>query len=357
MDEIELLRRVRANQPEPTQAAVEAGRNALLQRAARAKTEPLTGPAEKRCARARSRVFWGIGVFAAAGAAATALILAATLQPGPPAPVVGSSSTPVSSSLLSLTGPELLNTAAEKIRAAGDEQLLPGQYLRVDRRDIEMHHVPGDPQTPSWTLDYSESLYIPADKNDEWIYTQSENSIETFTEAGAAEYQTFLDTLEEQGQPFSSAQYQRAERGDFVDVAGVGSEMLTFDWADEPEGVLDQLYELDKNNVEPEAQAFSRISGLIEPGYLTAGDRALLLETAAIIPSVDAAVTLVKIHGISGVAVTLQDGTAVEQQLIFDATTGLPIGRQVISDTDSGSGWGLNTTTYTYEVVSSAPQE
>ncbi|PPF44412.1 hypothetical protein C5B85_09665 [Pseudoclavibacter sp. AY1F1] len=355
MDEIELLRRVRRDQPEPSQAAVDAGRDALLKRAAQAKTEQ--SPIASRGRSARVGLRWGLGTFAISGAAAAALVLAAAFQTGPPVPVVGSSSSPVSSPLLDLSGPELLETAAENIRAAGDEQLLPGQYLRVDSREIESHHVSGDPQSPSWTFDYLRTLYIPADRADEWVATRSEESVETYTEAGANELKEVRDAIEEQGGQLPSVpQYERAERGDFFGDVGNGYELLDFDWADEPGEVLDQLYEIDKHNVEPEAQAFSRVSGLVEPGYLTAEDRALLLEAAAILPAVDAAVKPVEIHGRLGIAVTLQDG-GVERQIIFDPHTALPIGRQVISDTSSSFGWGINATTYTYEVVSEAPRE
>ncbi|MBF4460189.1 hypothetical protein [Pseudoclavibacter sp. VKM Ac-2867] len=357
MDEIELLRRVRADQPEPSQAAVGAGREAILRRSAQAQAELSKSASKKRHARRGSRFMWGVGAVAVTGAAAAAMIFAAALQPGPPVPVVGSSASPASTSLLNLTGPDLLRAAAANVRAAGDEQVLPGQYLRVESRDTESHHVVGDPQGPSWTVDYSRALYIPADKNDEWVATESEESIEAHTEAGAAEVQDLREALEDQaGQSDSTPQYERAARGEFVSRVRVAYEMLTFDWAGEPDGVLDQLYEIDKYNVEPESQAFARISELIDPGYLAAEDRALLLEAAAIIPGVSTAVTPVEIHGKSGIAVTLRYG-AVDRQLIFDPRTGLPIGRQVISDAHSSFGWGSTSKTYTSEVVSTAPRD
>lgn len=186
MDKIDQLRRVRADQPNPSDAAVQEGRRALHQQIANAK--PLKTSSSSIAPGFRTRLAWTFGAVAVTGAAAAALIVAATLSNQEVVPVVGSTAQPTVSA--SEEQPEL--TEAEAIAGCVDAwKPAPGALPQAEYESLYVNDktianvVDGEWQitlVPTQQVEAEWNYYCTTDGNAVSAYT---NGYETWPTSGS----------------------------------------------------------------------------------------------------------------------------------------------------------------------------
>lgn len=115
----------------------------------------------------RRALRWGLGLGGAGIATAGTFAVLAIVGGSVVAPL---SDQPASAS-------EILEQAAaatlDEISAA-DQPLAPGQYLRIDRVEETLYTGPEIPVCAAFTAHVKSSMYIPADRNDDWVIDRGE---------------------------------------------------------------------------------------------------------------------------------------------------------------------------------------
>ncbi|WP_424467844.1 hypothetical protein [Pseudoclavibacter helvolus] len=360
MDEIEVLRRVRADQAEPSSSAVAAGRDALLERAARGAGRRAKPRDTHR--RTGSLATWAVGTIALTGAAIVSLVVAIALHSGD-RPVVAQA--PVVSATEASTAEDFLAGAAGRARAAGDPVLGPGDFLKVEVRTLQGHELPPQGHAggrPDWHFSSIRDFYIPADRGAEWVTTLVGVSYEQAAGADAALVAADIETFQEgEAEMYEAAGldagYERAAGGAFLTTRFEDFQQAGIEWSKDPEVALQQVYELTGFSVGREMGALNAIGHLLQPGVVDAGTRAVLIEAAALIPGVRLLDEPVDFSGRQGVAVAVDEGTGYEHQLVFSSETGLAMGVRALGSggesVDETVVW--ESTGYSSLVVSAAP--
>ena len=263
---------------------------------------------------------------------------------------------------------EILSNAAEATIRTSDPVVGPGQYLKIDTTELTW----GGMQMPdgsdlSWQATVSDQLYIPADKDGEWVWNRGERiPLESSSEAAkaAAAEIAMLSQIGKDGLPNPTVGIQRGQGGAFYGQAPLLIIGTTLNEAGglprDPGALLDLIYERTKGaNKSPEIAAFVTIADGLRTGVVPADLRATMYKAAAMIPGVTVGDRQATVDGRTGIAIGIPslEGTS-RADIIIDPVSGLVIGEQdVLLDDSLGSPAGTvsSWTSVRTSVVDSAP--
>jgi hypothetical protein len=226
---------------------------------------------------------------------------------------------------------EVLNNAAAVTIRTSDPVVGPGQYLKIDTTSLYGGSaVTADGTQVSWQEKTGGQVYVPADRDGEWIWNREESvPVEFSSEAAKAE----ATRLQEKA-PSDMVGIQRAPRGAFyggeqVIIGGLSLDEAA-DLPRDPQALLDVIQERTKvAGKSPEIKALGTITAALRTGVIPADLRAAFYKAAALIPGVTVADQQATIDGRTGIAIGIPspDGGA-RQETIIDPATGLMIGER-----------------------------
>lgn len=343
MDELELLRKIRNDIPIAKDSVIDGGREQLLQR--------ITPGAKKKRKPRRTALRIGLTSVATLGLA-TALVAGN---------VVGLAGWRGGASA---EAAEVLNSAAELTIKTSDPVVNPGQYLKIESTNLWSTEASeataageADPNKNWIWLDTEKmSMYIPADRNDEWVWKRSGRIPTTFFDEGSKNYA--LSQAKSMG---DTSELLRAPKGAFYDQES------SFPDADElaaysrnPRVLLNGIYKSTLGSGQSiDGEALVYIADLLRTGLVPADLRAALYKAAAMIPGVTIAEDQATLDGQKGIAIgRVEDVSHLRQDIIIDPLTGQLIGeRQVMTQEEYGfpAGTAIAWTTIRTTVVDSAP--
>lgn len=341
MDELSLLHTMRAKTPVASDAAVEAGRRKLLQR-----IDPVLVTAQPK---PRRRTAMRLGLASAATAAIVgALIAGDILGPaGGPGGVPGA---------VTAQAAQVLNDAAQTTIQTADPVVNPGQYLKIDSTNLwGSFSTDENGKQYQWLDTEKMTMYIPANREDEWVWERSGRIPTTFFDEASKEYAQRTQTAE--------ALVLRGANGAFYGPESESSfpapsylDSLPRD----PRLLLHDIYEKTAGkgqSVDGEALVF--IADLLRTGVVPGELRAALYKAAALIPGVTVTDEQATLDGRKGIAIgRVEDFSHFRHDIIIDPKNGLPIGeRQVLTEPLGTMPAGTATTWTTVEtsVADTAP--
>lgn len=226
---------------------------------------------------------------------------------------------------------EVLNTAAETAITSTDPVVKPGQYLRIRSTNVwSTEEWPEDGSKYQWLDTEKMDMYIPADRNEEWVWLRSGRAPTTFFDDKARKY------VQEQGRQ-APPETLRAPKGEFYGQPGgtLTADMSTF--PRDPYRLLNHIYIRTLGagqSVDGEALVF--IADLLRTGLVPADLRAALYKAAAMIPGVTIMEGQANLDGRTGVAIGRTEGTLMRQEIIIDPKTGQVIGERQVLTQDYG---------------------
>jgi hypothetical protein len=352
MDEMLLLRRVADTIPAPAEDALARGRAALDQRIA----SPSAHQAPRRRRRLRAhhtRTGIGIGIGIAAG---VAVVLVAT-------DVVGlagwrGSAEPAAA--------EVLHDAAALTLRTSDPTLLPDQYLEVSTTAVwgASSNIDESQRLVTWLTITDEQLYIPADRDDDWVWVRGlAKPYATFgADSKKVADRQWASISAEHGADYTER--IRAPRGEFF---GSPPGFITTDQMAglprDPYLLLNHIYwSTIGQGPSPDGEALVWIADLLRTGAVPADLRAALYKAAAMIPGVEVTDNQATLDGTTGIAIgRLEDTSGVRQDIIIDPETGRLIGERSVStkgdrDASIPAGTATSWTAVHTTVVDSAPR-
>ena len=263
---------------------------------------------------------------------------------------------------------EVLNNAAEATIRTSDPVVGPGQYLKIDTTELTWSGMQmPDGSDLSWQATLSDQLYIPADKNGEWVWNRGERiPLESSSDAAkaAAAEMAELSRKGKGGMPDPTVGIQRGQGGAFyghTPMVIIGTSLNEAgSLPRDPRALLDLIYERTKGaNKSPELAAFVTIADGLRTGAVPADLRAAMYKAAALIPGVIVGDRLATVDDRTGIAIGIPslEGTS-RADIIIDPVSGLVIGEQdVLLDDSLGSPAGTisSWTSVRTSVVDSAP--
>lgn len=364
MDELTLLRNTRDDSREPSAEVLARGRAALAGRIG-SETPFRTIPMSRR----RRPVTWA--GFSVLGAASVTVVLVAT-------DVLGfadwnAGADPAAASVL--------HSAAVAAMEVSDPIVAPGQYLQVRtdgafsivgnlEEDAERIRSNGGEIQPSDDVSmiesYHDELYVPADRNDDWVWIQCVRTpIQTFGPRSEA----FAQQESSVNAEFDADVIRYFPGG----VTPGGSNFTGFDTGTDrsvdydnlprdPAELLAEIYEMNGvSGQSRDGQALEWITNALERGTAPADFRAALYKAAAQIPGVEITEEQATLNGTIGVAIgRLEPSANVRYDIIIDPETGQFIGEREVTEDGYASfpagtitGW----TAVTTAVTASAPTD
>lgn len=333
MDDLTLLRNVR--EPEaPSKGALTNGRAALFER--------ING----RTAPKRSRRGIRIAGLSAVGAAALTTTLVLTN-------VIGfagwrGGAEPAAA--------DVLHSAALAAIETSDPVVAPGQYLLVETTAVHSSMVAStDGDTASFLSKAEHELYLPADRDDDWIWHRHPSEV----------YQTFGPDSEAAAEaavaphPGETDELLQAPAGAFYGGepdAGYGElESLPRN----PVQLLNHIYRVTLGSGNSaDGQALRYIADRLRVGAVPADLRAAFYEAAALIPGVTVTEGRATLDGRTGVAIGRDEG-GLRQEIIIDPATGQFIGEREVTLTgvdEIAPGTVISWSAVTTSVVDAAPR-
>ena len=348
MDDLQLLREMRNDIGSPASATLARGRTKLMSRIDSASRSGATtgtpAPATVSPIRFRRRILMAS---AAAALLVGGIVAADVVLPARPGATAEAA--------------EVLNNAAAATIRTSDPVVGPGKYLKIDTTTrYGGSSVTADGIQVSWQENTGGQVYIPADRDGEWVWNREVSvPVEFSSEAAKAEA-----TRLQEKTPTDMVGIQRAPRGAFngggqtiiggmplVEAAGLPRD---------PQALLNLIQERTKGaGKSPEIEALGTITAALRTGVIPADLRAAFYKAAALIPGVTVADKQATIDGRTGVAIGIPspDGGS-RQETIIDPTTGLLIGERnvMLKDyPDSPAGTILTWTSVRTSVVNVAP--
>jgi RNA polymerase sigma-70 factor (ECF subfamily) len=264
---------------------------------------------------------------------------------------------------------EVLDTAAAATIKTSDPVVGPGQYLKIETTELTGGGMQAaDGSDMSWQETTGGQVYIPADREGDWVWNRDErvpleSSSEAAKAAAAKIRKRNASSLWPEGQP-RPVGIQRAPGGAFY-----GNEATVIigtpinDAASlprDPRALLDLIYERTKGSGKsPEAEAFVTIADGLRTGVVPADLRAALYKAAALIPGVVVGDRQATVDGRRGIAIGIPspEGGA-RTDIVIDPASGLVIGeRDVLLKDYPGSPAGTVSTWTSVKtsVVDAAP--
>ncbi|MET3919101.1 CU044_5270 family protein [Arthrobacter sp. UYEF20] len=356
MDDLQLLREMRSDIGSAPAATLARGRTKLMARidsdsrpGATTGTHP---PATVSPIRFRRRVLMAS---AAAALLVGGIIVADVVRPSGPGATAEAA--------------EVLNNAAAATIRTSDPVVGPGQYLKIETTELTGGGMQAaDGSDISWQETAGGQVYVPADREGEWVWNREErvpleSSSEAAKAAAAEMRKRVASSLWPEGQP-RPVGIQRAPGGAFYGnkpTVIIGTPLKEAgSLPRDPQALLDIIYERTKGaGKSPEAEAFVTIADGLRTGVVPADLRAALYKAAALIPGVTVGDRQATVDGRTGIAIGIPspDGGA-RQDIIIDPTSGLVIGEQDVLLKDypgSPAGTVSTWTSVRTSVVDSAP--
>jgi RNA polymerase sigma-70 factor (ECF subfamily) len=362
MDELELLRSLRASGATAPAATLERARGALAQKIA-AEARPVTPPpagewgrttpaAPRRLPRRRLLV-----VAAAAAALVGGIVVADVVSVDGAAPVARASAA------------EVLEQSALAAVTMSDPVLAPGQYLKVEVDAVfGTYATDADGRQYAWLQSQPATQYIPADRSQEWVWDRSAPStpVRFFDAESEAYYRAVYGADAADGGVDTSFGIWRAPGG-----AWMGSRQRILDYGLEeglaalprdPAALLAEIraYNGDKGQSR-DGEVLETVTSILSTSAVPADLRAALYRTLALVPDITVVDGEATLDGRTGVAigrVETSGGQQLRTDLIIDPGTGQVIGRRDVTLVDQNRvpagttiAWSAITTT----VVDSAP--
>ncbi|ALE04770.1 hypothetical protein AL755_03525 (plasmid) [Arthrobacter sp. ERGS1:01] len=345
MDELKLLREMRNDFPIVKDSVINGGRDRLLQRIA-------SGAGKKRTRRPRK-------------ALRITLMTAATL---------GLVTALVAGNVIGLAGwrgaasaeaAEVLNSAAELAIKTSDPALLPGQYLKIESTNLWLTQtaqavaagdkdVSGEPL--SWLDTEKMSMYVPANRDHEWIWDRSGRIPTTFFSEQAKEF-----ALQQAKSMGDTSEHLKAANGAFYgSPSSFPSEKELAGYSRNPWMLLNGIYLKTLGAGQSiDGEALVWIADLLCTGLVPADLRAALYKAAAMIPGVTVTQDQATLDGQRGVSIgRAEKASNIRQDIIIDPATGQLIGERQITLVPLGTipaGATIGWTTIRTTVVDSAP--
>ena len=364
MDEISLLRRARTDVPERTPDEIARGRAVLF--AAIEDESPFaifepseteaTAPTAKPLNRRRRRAAAWTG-FSALGAAALTVTVVAVNVVGVPGVGVGGAEPAAAS---------VLESAATATLKFSDPAVAPGQYLLVqtDSVGLAQGSVSADAETTGFLENYHDELYVPADREDDWVWVQC---VRTAAQTFGPESEAFAKLVADDYAKYDADIIRRFPGGMASSGAFAGynnGSQRSVDYGalpQDPEQLLQTIYEMNDAAL-PDDQALAWIIETLMRGTVPAEFRAVLYETAALIPGVTITENQATLNGATGIAVgRFESGRNERQDLIIDPATGQFIGQRIVLLDGIGDyippGTVMASTAVTTTVVDAAPAD
>jgi hypothetical protein len=349
MDELTLLRRVRSDVPEASAEALNKGRAALFNRINETGTTAVQHPKRK------ARIRWAGAGIGAVGAVALVTGLVLTNVVG----LAGwrGSAEPAAA--------EVLHSAALASIENSDPVLGPGQFLRVETAAVygATTQVGDSNEMVSYLTITNDSLYIPADRSDNWVWVRGlAEPFRTFgPESKRAAEESWAAVVAEHGADYR--EIVRAPKGAFYSYENTHSPDRLAALPRDPYLLLNHIYKstIGQGN-SPDGEALVWIADTLRFGAVPADLRAALYNAAAMIPGVVVTERQANLNGATGVAIgRLDDVNGIRQDIIIDPANGQLIGeRQVLTRSDDQSGYPVGTviawTAITTTVVDGAPE-
>lgn len=348
MDDLQLLREMRSDIGSPAAATLARGRTKLMARIDSASTS--AGSTDRGPQGTVSPIRFRRRVLLASAAAALlvgGIVVADVVRPS------GSGATAEAA--------EVLNNAAAATIQTSDPVVGPGQYLKIDTTTrYGGSSVSADGTQLFWQEKSGGQVYVPADRDREWVWNREESiPIEFSSEAAKTEA-----TRLQEKTPTDMVGIQRAPGGAFN---GGGQTIIGGMPLDEaaglprdPQALLNLIQERTKGaGKTPEIKALGTITAALRTGVIPADLRAAFYKAAALIPGVTVADKQATIDGRTGVAIGIPspDGGS-RQETIIDPASGLLIGeRNVLLKDFPGSPAGtiITWTSIRTSVVNDAP--
>lgn len=344
MDDLQLLREMRDDIGTPPQATLARGRKKVMDWINPASTSPAAATRASATAtpvRLKRRI-----LFASAAAALLVggLVVADVVKPTGPGATAQAA--------------EVLNKAAAATIQTADPVVSPGQYLKIQSTNLwASAAVDENRKEYQWLDTEKQTMYIPADRNQEWVWERSGRIPTIFFDDVSKEY---VERTQAGG---PEAYVLRGANGTFY---GPGSESTfpSLSYLDslsrEPRVLLGDIYQKTSGkgqSVDGEALVF--IADLLRTGVIPGDLRSALYKAAALIPGVTVTDEQATLDGRKGIAIgRVEDSSHFRQDIIIDPENGLPIGeREVLTESRGAMPAGTATawTTLETSVANNAP--
>ncbi|MGO4584921.1 hypothetical protein AB4Z38_13675 [Arthrobacter sp. 2RAF6] len=232
-DDLQLLREMRNDIGTPPQATLARGRNKVMARIGPASSSPAAAThttAAARPIRLKRRILL---VSAAAALLVGGLVVADVVKPTGPGATAQAA--------------EVLNNAAAATIQTADPVVNPGQYLKIQSTNLwASAAVDENRKEYQWLDTEKQTMYIPADRNQEWVWERSGRIPTTFFDDVSKEY---VERTQAAG---PEAYVLRGAKGAFY---GPGSESTfpSLSYLDslsrEPRALLDEIYKKPQERV------------------------------------------------------------------------------------------------------------
>lgn len=339
MNELTLLRSMRDRTPVARDAAVDDGRRMLLQRID--PSLPRHRPAPRR------RTALKIGLASLATVAVVAALVAGDVVG--PAGWRGAATAQAA---------QVLNDAAQATIETADPVVNPGQYLKIQSSNLwGSFSTDAKGNEFQWLDTENMTMYIPADRSDEWVWERSGRVPATFFDDASKEYaQSILTDV-------PTAEVLRGANGGFYgtpEQSGFPSSGYLDSLPRDPHLLLNNIYKRTLGQGQSiDGQALVFIADLLRTGMVPGDLRAALYKAAALIPGVTVTEGQATLDGRKGIAIgRLEEASHTRQDIIIDPKTGLLIGeRQVLTQAQwrMPAGTAVTLTTIKTSVADTAP--
>lgn len=332
MNELTLLQAMRDKTPVATDAAVEDGRKTLLRRID--PSLPRARPTRRR------RTAKRVGIASLATAAIVAALVAGDVL-GPTGWRGGATA----------QAAQVLNDAAQTTIETADPVVKPGQYLKIQSSNVWGSYSTDESGKQFQWLDTEHmTMYVPADRNGEWVWERSGRIPTTFFDEASKEHAKSLQLDE------PKAYVLRGANGGFYGSSPNQSGFPSIDYLAsfprDPHMLLNSIFKKtvgQGQSIDGEALVF--IADLLRTGMVPADLRAALYKAAALIPGVTVTDGQATLGGRKGIAIgRVEEASHTRQDIIIDPKTGLLIGeRQVLTQAQGAIPAGTATTLTTIE--------
>jgi RNA polymerase sigma-70 factor (ECF subfamily) len=258
---------------------------------------------------------------------------------------------------------EVLNNAAAATIRTSDPVVGPGQYLKVETTAVYGASTnAANGSQVSWMEKTSGQLYVPADRDGEWVWNREDSVPVSFSSDTAKAVEAEIRKARPEGRsPYGLV---RGHKGVFYEGEQqgiIGTPLTETDSLPrDPRALLDLIYERTKGaGKSPELEAFVTIADSLRTGVVPADLRAALYKAAALITGVIVADKQATVDGRTGIAIGVAiPGGGSRQDIIIDPTSGLVIGERDILLKDypgEPAGTIMSWTSVRTSVVDSAP--
>jgi RNA polymerase sigma-70 factor (ECF subfamily) len=340
MNELTLLQSMRDKTPVATDAAVEDGRRKLLHRIV--PTAPIAQPPRRRKTAKR------IGLVTLAAAAVVAALVAGDVLG--PTGWRGAATAQAA---------QVLNDAAQTTIHTADPVVKPGQYLKISSSNRwGSFSTDENGKEFQWLDTENMTMYIPANRNDEWVWERSGRIPTVFFDEASKKHAQSLQYDKPKAYVLRGA--NGAFYGSAPDQSGFPSPEYLASFPRDPHKLLNNIFKKtlgQGQSVDGEALVF--IADLLRTGMVPGDLRAALYKAAALIPGVTVTDGQTTLNGRKGIAIgRVEEVLHTRQDIIIDPKTGLLIGeRQVLTQAQGSmpAGTAITLTTIETSVSDTAP--